>query len=71
MIPWLIVALILVPLLIVAFVGARRRTTAFEHATGEGAQAGGLTDQELADAGAYEAKWREEDKARYHDERLP
>ena len=71
MIPWLIVALILVPLLIVAFVGARRRTTAFEHPKGEGGQATALTDQELADAEAYEAKWREEDKSRYHEERLP
>lgn len=71
MIPWLIVALILVPLLIVAFVGTRRRTTAFEHPNGEDAQAGGLTDQELSDAEAYESKWREDDRARYHEEHLP
>ena len=71
MIPWLIVGLILVPLLIVAFVASRRRTTAFEHPTSKDSQAGELTDQEFADAEAYQEKWREEDKARYHEERLP
>jgi hypothetical protein len=70
-IPWLLVALIAVPVLIVAFVGARRRTVAFEHPSSEDPQAGALTDQELADAEVFEAKWHEEDKARYHEERLP
>jgi len=70
-IPWLIFGLIAVPLLIVAFVAARRRTTAYEHPESEGGQAGALTDQELADADAYEAKWREEDRARYEREDLP
>jgi hypothetical protein len=70
-IPWLIVALVLVPLLVVAFVASRRRTTGFEHPTSEDPQAAALTDQEFADAEAYQEKWREEDKARYHEERLP
>ena len=71
MIPWLIVALVAVPLLVVAFVAARRRTVAFEHPTGEDAQSSALSDQELADAEAFDAKWREEDKVRYHEERIP
>jgi hypothetical protein len=28
-------------------------------------------EQEFADSEAYQAKWREEDKTRYHQERLP
>ena len=71
MIPWLIVGLVAVPLLIVAFVAARRRTDAYEHPTSEGVQANALTEQELEDAEAYQEKWREEDRARYDQADLP
>ena len=42
-----------------------------EHPANEDAQARALTEQEFAEAEAYEAKWHEEDKKRYHEERLP
>ena len=71
MIPWIIFALVAVPLVVVGFVATRRRTAAGEHPPSEDAQASALTEQELAEAEAYEAKWREEDKERYHEERLP
>lgn len=71
MIPWLIFALVIVPLLIVAFVAARRRTDAVEHPAGETAQDRAQMEQEFAEAEAYQAKWREEDKARHDEERLP
>ena len=71
MIPWLILALVVVPLVIVAFVVTRRRTVAAERPATEDARARAQTEQEFADAEAYEAKWREEDKARYHQERIP
>jgi len=64
-------ALVVVPLVIVAFVAARRRTVAGEHPADEDAQARALTEQEFAEAEAYEAEWREEDKERFHRERLP
>jgi len=70
-IPWLIFALVVVPLVVVAFVAARRRTVAGEHRTSEDAEARARTEQEFAEAEAYEAKWREEDKARYRQERFP
>jgi hypothetical protein len=70
-IPWLIVALVVVPLVVVAFVAARRRTVAGEHPASENAQERARTDQEFAAAEAYEAKWREEDKERYHQEHIP
>ena len=71
MIPWLIFALVVVPLVIVAFVASRRRTAAGEHPANEDAEAKARTEQEFADAEAYEAKWLEEDKARHDKERLP
>jgi len=70
-IPWLIFALVAVPLVVVGFVAARRRTVASEHPASEDAQEKALTEQEFAEAEAYEAKWREEDKERYRQERLP
>ena len=71
MIPWLIFALVAVPLVVVGFVVARRRTVAAEHPATEDAQEKALTEEEFAEAEAYEAKWREEDKERYRQERLP
>ena len=70
-IPWIVFALVAVPLVVVGFVAMRRRTAAGEHPAGEDARARALTEQEFAEAEAYEAKWREEDKERYHEERLP
>ena len=71
MIPWLIFALVVVPLVVVAFVASRRRTAAGEHPANEDAEAKARTEQEFADAEAYEAKWLEEDKPRHDKERLP
>ena len=70
-IPWIVFALVAVPLVVVGFVATRRRTAAAEHPVSEDTQAKALTEQEFAEAEAYEAKWREEDKKRYHEERLP
>jgi hypothetical protein len=70
-IPWLIFALVVVPLVVVAFLASRRRTAAGEHPANEDAEAKARTEQEFADAEAYEAKWLEEDKARHDKERLP
>jgi hypothetical protein len=62
---------VVVPLVVVGFVVTRRRTVAGEHPASEDARAKALTDQEIAEAEAYEAKWHEGDKERYHEERLP
>jgi hypothetical protein len=47
----------------------RRKTAAGELLAGADAEA--QTEQEFAEADAYEARWREEDKERFHKERLP
>jgi hypothetical protein len=70
-IPWIIIGLVAIPLVLVGFVATRRRTAASEHLVSEDAQTRARTEQEFAEAEAYEAKWREEDKERFHQERLP
>jgi hypothetical protein len=70
-IPWIVFAVVAVPLVVVGFVITRRRTAAGEHPASEDAQARAETEREFAEAEAYEAKWREEDKERYHQERFP
>ena len=69
MIPWIIVAVVAVPLVVIAFVAMRRNRAAGELLADEDAEA--QTEQEFAEAEAYEARWREEDKQRFHQERLP
>ena len=69
MIPWIIMAVVAVPLVVIAFVAVRRKTAAGELLAGEDAEA--EAEQEFAEAEAYEARWREEDKEKFHKERLP
>lgn len=71
MIPWFIFAVVAVPLVVIAFVAMRRKTVAGEHPAGESAETRAETEQEFAEAEAYEAKWREEDKKKFHQEHLP
>ena len=71
MIPWLIFAVVVVPLVVVGFVASRRRKLAGEHPASEDAEERARTEQEFAEAEAYEAKWRERDKERHDQERLP
>jgi len=68
-IPWIIIAVIVVPLVVVAYVTMRRNTDESEVPADPDAVA--QAEQEFAEAEAYEAKWHEEDKERYHQERLP
>jgi hypothetical protein len=70
-IPWLFFGLVAVPLIVVAYIAARRRNAAGEHPADEDPQERARTENEFAEAEAYEAKWREEDKKRFRQERLP
>ena len=70
-IPWIIIAVVAVPLVVIAFMAMRRNTAASELPASNDADARARTEQEFADAEAYEAKWHEEDKERFHQERLP
>jgi hypothetical protein len=69
MIPWIIMAVVVVPLVVIAFMAMRRKTAAGELLEDDEAQA--RAEQEFAEAEAYDAKWREEDKERSRQERFP
>ena len=71
MIPWIIIALVVVPLVVAGFVVTRRKTTAGEQLASEDAQTRARTEHEFAEAEAYDAKWREADQEKHRRERLP
>ena len=62
-------AVVAVPLVVIAFIAMRRKTAAGERLADDAAQA--RAEHEFAEAEAYEERWREEDKERFHQERLP
>ena len=70
MIPWLIFAVVLVPLVVVGFATIRRRTAAGEHRGAEDAVARERTEREFAEAEAFEEQWRTENRD-HHRDRLP
>ena len=70
MIPWLVFAVVAVPLVVIGFVAMRRRTAFAEHPAAEDAEARARTEREFAEAEAYEQQWREENDD-HHRERLP
>jgi hypothetical protein len=70
-IPWIIFAVVVVPLVVAAFVVTRRKSLAAMAASAEPEQSRARTDREFSEAEEYEAKWHEEDKERFHQERLP
>jgi len=70
-IPWIIFAVVVVPLVVIAFVVARRNTRAGERELEETPEDVERTEREFAAAEAYEAQWHEEDEKRFHRERLP
>lgn len=71
MIPWVILAVVAVPLVVVAFAMQRRRTQSGEQPVVADEATEARTDREFADAEAYEAEWHEADKEHFHGERLP
>ena len=64
-IPWLIVALVVVPLVVAAFVVTRRTSAATPELDDV------EVEEQFAAAEAFEAEWHEADEERFHKERLP
>jgi hypothetical protein len=56
---------------VVGFMAMRRNTAASELPANDSGGSRARAEQEFAEAEAYEAKWHEEDKERFHQERLP
>jgi hypothetical protein len=65
-IPWLIFAVVVVPLAVLAFVVTRRKSGQAEPKVD-----GPETEREFAAAEAYQAEWHKADEERFHKERLP
>jgi len=58
--PVVIVAAVVIPLLVIAFLARRRSDDAGEHPSTETPAERRRTEQEFEDAERYEAEWREE-----------
>jgi hypothetical protein len=67
MIPWLILAVVAIPLLVLAFRAATRSKAAGEHPTPEDPATLERTEREFAAAEAYQEQWREEEKKHQPD----
>jgi hypothetical protein len=69
-IPWIILAVVAVPLVVIGFASTRRRLAAGEHPATEDVATRERTELEFAEAEAYQEQWREEHKDD-HRERIP
>ena len=67
MLPIIVFAAVLVPLLVIAFLAVRRSKVVGEHPAGEDDSTRARTEQEFADAEAYQEQWREEEKQHPRD----
>ncbi len=67
MLPIIIIAVVVIPLLVVAFRAARRSKDAGEHPVPEDDRTRRRTEQEFAEAEAYQEQWREEEKKHQRD----
>ena len=67
MIPWIILAVVAVPLLVIAYRAAARTKAAGEHPAPEDPATIARTEQEFAAAEAYQEQWREDEKKHQRD----
>ena len=70
MLPWIILAVVAVPVLVAAFAVSQRRTQATEHPAGETAAERDRVEQEFEDAEAFQEKWREEEHRKHPPDSL-
>ena len=70
MLPWLIIAAVAVPLLVISFAAARRSKASGEHPVPEDERTKERTAQEFAEAEEYQEQWREEEKKHPRDRLL-
>ena len=67
MLPLVIIAVVVIPLLVVAWRTTRRAKIAGEHPTPEDERTRQRTEQEFAASEAYQERWREEEKQHPRD----
>jgi len=71
MIPWLIVAVVAVPILVVAFSRMRKKDDAGEHPAGETQADRDRTEDEFEESERYQEQWRAEQKKHQDDTLIP
>ena len=67
MLPWIILAVVAVPLLVIAFRATQRTKAVGEHPVPEDDATRQRTEDEFAAAEAYQEQWREEEKKHPRD----
>jgi hypothetical protein len=71
MIPWLIFAVVAVPVLVIAFNATRKKDAAGEHPAGETDTDRERIEQEFEESERYQAEWREEQRKHQDDTLIP
>jgi hypothetical protein len=71
MIPWIIIAVVAVPLVVIAFRAMRRKDETGEHPAGETEADRDRTEQEFEESERYQAEWREEQRKHQDDTLIP
>ena len=67
MLPVIIIAVVAIPILILAFRAVQRSKAAGEHPVPEDDRTRQRTEDEFAEAEAYQEQWREEEKKHQRD----
>ena len=67
LLPVVIIVVVAIPVLFMAFRATQRSKAAGEHPAGEDAAARQRTEDEFAEAEAYQEQWREEEKKHQRD----
>ena len=67
LLPVVLIAIVVIPLLYVAFRTTQRSKAAGEHTAGETEQDRARNEDEFAAAEAYQEKWRDEEKKHQRD----
>ncbi len=70
MLPVIIIAAVAIPVLVIAFMATRRSTASGEHPPDEDDAARLRTEQEFADAEAYQEQWREDEHKQHPPDSL-
>ena len=71
MIPWIILAVVAVPILVIAFSRMRRKDAAGEHPPTETEADRERTEHEFEESERYQAEWREEQRKHADDTLIP
>jgi hypothetical protein len=69
--PFIIIAVVAVPLVVIAFIAVRRSAKAGEHPATETDADRLRTEQEFEESERYQAEWREEEHKHPRDTLLP